>query len=208
MINGINKGRRNFLIGATSVVGATGVACAAIPFVASWSPSAKARAAGAPAMVDISKLKPGEMLTVPWRTRPVWVLYRTKQQLAELPKLNDRLADPFSKQPQQVPGLPHWDPVQRSIKPEYFVAVGICTHLGCIPTYVPHVGSEPFNPNWEGGFHCACHGSQYDLSGRVFTEQPAPLNLPVPPHYYRSDKVIVVGTMSDGSEADWAPSTW
>lgn len=208
MTKGVNKGRRKFLIGATSVVGAAGVAGAAIPFVLSWMPSARAKAAGAPAMADISKLKPGDMVTIPWRKRPVWILHRTKQQIAELPKLNGRLADPFSKEPQQAPNLPHWNPVQRSIKPEYFVAVGICTHLGCIPTYVPKVGSTSFNANWEGGFHCQCHGSQYDLAGRVYTDQPAPLNLPVPPHYYRSENVIVVGTMENGSEASWTPSIW
>ena len=208
MSKGINKGRRNFLIGATSVVGGAGVALAAVPFVRSWDPSARALAAGAPTVADISKVQPGEMITVRWRQMPVWVLRRTKRQLAELPKLNDQLSDPFSKKPQQAPNLPHWDPVQRSIKPEYFIAVGICTHLGCVPTYVPKVGPRPFNPHWEGGFHCACHGSQYDLAGRVFTDQPAPLNLPVPPHFYRSEDVIVVGRMQDGSESNWVPTTW
>ena len=203
-----DPGRRRFLTAATAAVGAIGLAAAAIPFIDSWEPSARALAGGGPVDVDISKLEEGQMLSFPWRRKPVWVLRRTKAQLAELPRLNDRLKDPMSQEPQQPPNLPHWDPVQRSITPEYLVLVGICTHLGCVPDYRPTPGSSGLGANWPGGFFCPCHGSRYDLAGRVMSGSPAPLNLPVPPHFYRSATVIRTGELADGSDRNWSPNTW
>ncbi len=203
-----DPGRRRFLTTASTVVGAAGVVAAAIPFVESLEPSARAKAGGAPVEVDISKLEPGQMLSVLWRKKPLWVVRRTKADLAELPKLNGQLKDPLSKVAQQVPNLPDWNPIQRSIKPEYLVLVGICTHLGCIPGYDPKPGSAGLGASWPGGFFCPCHGSRYDLSGRVMDGSPAPYNLPVPPHYYRTDSVIVAGEMKNGSEQAWSPVTW
>ncbi len=198
--------RRRILQGAVTAVGVVGVAVAAIPFIESLEPSESARALGAPVDIDISGLKPGTMLTAEWRQKPIWVLRRLPEQIAELPRLNGRLKDPLSRQPQQAPDLPNWNPVARSIKPEYLVLVGICTHLGCIPKYHPDVGS--LSPDWPGGFLCPCHGSRYDLAGRVMDGSPAPLNLPVPAHYYRSPGVIVAGELQNGSESDWTPDQW
>ncbi len=188
----VNKQRRYFLIGATAVVGGVGVVGAAVPFVASWSPSAKARALGAPIKVDISRLKPGEMLgPIPaWRSQPIFIVYRTPKALAELPKLDASRADPHSLQAQQPKDCQNeW----RSIRPEIGVYIGICTHLGCSPKYYPIVTPEPWDANWEGGFFCPCHGSMYDLAGRVQKDVPAPLNLVVPPYSFASDTVINVG---------------
>jgi len=203
-----DPGRRRFLTATTAVVGAIGVAAAAVPFIESWEPSARALAGGAPVEADIGKLEEGQMMSFLWRRKPVWVLRRTKEQLAELPKLNDQLKDPMSQEPQQPPNLPHWDPVQRSIKPEYLVLVGICTHLGCVPDYRPTPGSSELGASWPGGFFCPCHGSRYDLAGRVMQGSPAPLNLPVPPHFYRSETVIRAGELADGSDKNWSPNTW
>lgn len=200
--------RRRFLTTAATVVGAAGVATAAIPFIESLEPSARALAGGAPVEIDVGKLKPGQMMSTTWRKKPVWVLHRTDQQLQGLSKLNSRLKDPQSKTPQQPSNLPHWDPVQRSIKPHYLLVVGICTHLGCIPEYLRKANAPMQVANWPGGFYCPCHGSHYDLSGRIMKGSPAPLNLPVIPHYYKSDKVIVAGSMSNGSEQNWKPATW
>ncbi|HQS60066.1 MAG TPA: ubiquinol-cytochrome c reductase iron-sulfur subunit, partial [Gallionellaceae bacterium] len=178
---------------------------AAIPFIESMAPSARALGAGAPIDVNISKLAPGQMIIVPWRSRPVFVLHRTPAQLAILPTLNGMLRDPLSKEPQQVP---YCQNITRSIKPEYFVCVGICTHLGCIPGYHPQIAEPDLGENWEGGFFCPCHGSRYDLAGRVFQDVPAPLNLPVMPYYYISDAVLRVGTDKDGKGSNWEPNTW
>lgn len=194
MSDGINKGRRNFLIGATSVVGAAGVVGVAVPFVASWNPSAKALAAGAPIKVDISKLQEGDMLgPIPaWRSQPIFIVNRTKKMLDDMNKKKEleRLLDPDSKQPQQ-PSYAQND--TRSIKPAVLVMIGICTHLGCSPKYVPGVQPEPYDPKWIGGFYCPCHGSKYDLAGRVYKDQPAPLNMVIPPYYYESENVVIVG---------------
>lgn len=192
MSDGINKGRRNFLIGATSVVGAAGVVGVAVPFIGSWNPSARALAAGAPIKIDITKLQSGDMLgPIPaWRDKPIFVTNRTKKQLDMLNSQNGRLADPKSKEPQQPSYAQN---MTRSRKPDIGVLVGICTHLGCSPKYKPKVEPEDFDPNWIGGFYCPCHGSKYDLAGRVYVDQPAPLNLEVPPHYYENDKTIVIG---------------
>jgi ubiquinol-cytochrome c reductase iron-sulfur subunit len=198
--DGVNQGRRRFLTGATCVVGAAGVAGAAIPFVGSWNPSAKAKAAGAPVKANISKIEPGSMITVEWRGKPVYILRRTKEALASLDQTTDLIRDPdslASKQPTYV------DPVNRAIKPEYLVLVGLCTHLGCAPMFKPEVGVDPAsgqkNEKWVGGFFCPCHGSKFDLAGRVFQGVPAPTNLTVPPYSYESDSVIVIGVDQEGA---------
>ena len=188
--DGVNTGRRRLLIGATSAVGAVGAIGAAVPFVASWNPSAKAKAAGAPVKADISKLEPGQQMIVEWRGKPVWVVRRSDEVLKNLESLADRLRDPESQEPQQpayVTGI------ARSIKPEILVLVGICTHLGCSPKYRPEVAPVDLGKDWVGGFFCPCHGSRFDLSGRVFQGVPAPINLEVPPHHYLEDNVIVIG---------------
>jgi ubiquinol-cytochrome c reductase iron-sulfur subunit len=188
---GINKGRRQFLTAATSVVGAAGVVAVAVPFVGSWNPSAKARAAGAPVKADISKLEPGQMVVVEWRGKPVYVVRRTQDTLDELTKHGDILRDPESKESTQPKYV---DPVQRSIKPEYLVLLGLCTHLGCAPKYRPEVGAADLGgAAWKGGFFCPCHGSKFDLAGRVLKGVPAPLNLEVPPYSFEGDKVLVIG---------------
>ncbi|WP_417596687.1 ubiquinol-cytochrome c reductase iron-sulfur subunit [Oceanospirillum sp.] len=188
--DGVNKGRRRFLLGATSAVGAVGVVGVAVPFVASWNPSAKARAAGAPAKADISKLQPGQQMTIEWRGKPVWVINRTPEMMANLEKLSGQLADPNSEVPQQPEYITG---VLRSIRPEYAVMIGICTHLGCSPTYRPEVAPADLGEDWVGGFFCPCHGSRFDLSGRVYKGVPAPVNLEVPPYKYESDDIIVIG---------------
>lgn len=192
MSDGINKARRNFLIGATTAVGSAGVVGLAVPFLGSWNPSARALAAGAPIKIDISKLMPGEMLgPIPaWRDRPIFVMQRTEAMLVELTKNTSRLADPKSEEPQQ-PTYAQND--TRSIKPSLLVLVGICTHLGCSPKAKPVVEPEDFDPNWQGGFYCPCHGSKFDLAGRVYSGVPAPTNLEVPPYRYESESVIVIG---------------
>lgn len=192
----INVERRRFLTTASAVIGGVGVACAAVPFVASWNPSAKTQAAGAPVEVDISKLAVGQQLTVEWRGKPVWVINRSQTMLSDLPKLDNLLRDPNSNTDQQ-PTYAH--NLYRSIKPEYFVAVGICTHLGCVPNYRPDVGSV--SPDWLGGFFCPCHGSKFDLAGRVYKGVPAPLNLEIPPYTYKSDTVLVIGGEHQGGAA-------
>ena len=193
---GVDLKRRRMLLTATSAVGAVGVGFAAVPFLASWNPSAKAKAAGAPAEADISKLESGQLLRVKWRGKPVWVIRRTEKNLADLEGLNDKLADPDSQAPQQPD---YCQNKIRSIKPEYMVAVGICTHLGCSPTYRPEVAPADLGPEWKGGFFCPCHGSTFDLAGRVYSGVPAPTNLVVPPHQYLSDSVILIGV--DGGES-------
>ena len=190
--NSVNERRRNFLIGATSLVGAAGAVGVAVPFIGSWNPSARALAAGAPIKVDISKLAPGEILgPLPaWRDKPIFVVRRSEGQLSKLNSNNGRLADPDSSRPQQ-PGYAQND--TRSIKPEVLVLVGLCTHLGCSPQFKPLVRPEQFDAEWVGGFFCACHGSKFDLAGRVYAGVPAPANLEVPPHYYETDSVLVIG---------------
>jgi len=190
--DGFNKQRRYFLIGATSVVGALGVVGAAVPFVKSWNPSAKARALGAPVTVDFSRLNPGEMLgPIPaWRGQPIFILYRTPANLEELSKLDASRADPNSERDMQPAYAKNeW----RSRRPEFGIYVGLCTHLGCSPKYFPLVTTEPWDANWEGGFFCPCHGSMFDLAGRVSRGVPAPDNLRVPPYSFVGDKVVVIG---------------
>lgn len=195
----MNEGRRNFLIGATSVVGSAGVVGVAVPFLGSWNPSAKALAAGAPIKIDISKLVPGEIVgPIPaWRDKPVFVVKRSEEQLAKLNSQNDRLADPDSDEIAQQPQYAKNE--TRSIRPEVLVLVGICTHLSCSPKFRPAIAPQEFDAEWVGGFYCPCHGSKFDLAGRVYSGVPAPTNLPVPPHYYESESVIVIG--EDGGTA-------
>ncbi len=191
---GVNTTRRRFLTAATSVVGAAGAVGVAVPFVGSWNPSAKAKAAGAPVKVDISKIEPGRMITVEWRGKPVFIIRRTAEQLEVLKQSADLLRDPNSELPQQPAYV---DSVNRAINPEILVLVGLCTHLGCAPKDRFEAKVDPAtgaaDEAWPGGFFCPCHGSRFDLAGRVFKGVPAPSNLVVPPHSYESDTVIVVG---------------
>ena len=186
-----NPTRRRVLVGASLVVGGVGGVSALTPFVASWNPSAKARAAGAAVKADISKLEPGQQMIVSWRGKPVWIVRRNAAVLANLDSLNSKLADPDSfnaKQPAYVPNTPI-----RSLRDEVIVMIGLCTHLGCSPTYNPEVVPTAFDDNWQGGFYCPCHGSTFDLSGRVYKGKPAPTNLEIPPHFYETDTVILIG---------------
>lgn len=202
-----DRTRRRVLTVATTVAGCGALGGAAVPFVASMLPSARALAAGAPVDYDLSPLKAGELATVEWRKKPVWIVRRTKRELDTLPKDAPLLSDPKSQTAQQPPGMDlHLADGLRAVRPEYLVLVGICTHLGCIPDYRPQPGSV--GPNWRGGFYCPCHGSQYDLSGRVFAGSPAPLNLPVPPYYFKSRDVIRIGELKDGADQNWSPAIW
>ena len=189
--DGVNTGRRRFLSVATSAVAAAGVAGAAVPFVASWNPSASARAAGAPVKFDVSKIEPGQMVVVEWRGKPVYVMRRTSEQVAGLGALDPELKDPdseISQQPDYV-AMP-----TRSIRPEILVVIGLCTHLGCTPKFRPEVGAADLGgDSWLGGFFCPCHGSRFDLSGRVYAGVPASTNLEVPPYAFQDDQVIVIG---------------
>lgn len=186
----VNPGRRRFLTAATTVVGGVGVAFALVPFISSMQPSAKARAAGAPVRADISKLEEGQMIRVKWRGKPVWVVKRTPEMLDTLAGLDSQLRDPASEESEQ-PAYAQNE--VRSIKPEILVLIGICTHLGCSPTYRPDIAPADLGPDWKGGFFCPCHGSRFDIAGRVYAGVPAPTNLPVPPHRYLSDTEIMIG---------------
>ncbi len=185
-----NSGRRRFLTAATSVVGAVGMGFVLVPFISSMQPSAKARAAGAPVRADISKLESGQMIRVKWRGKPVWLVRRTEKMLEVLPTLDTTLRDPESLESIQPPYAQN---EYRSIKPELLVTVGICTHLGCSPTYRPDAGAADLGADWEGGFFCPCHGSKFDLAGRVYKGVPAPTNLEIPPHSYLSDTELLIG---------------
>jgi ubiquinol-cytochrome c reductase iron-sulfur subunit len=189
----IDGGKRTWLI-ASGCAGAIGAGFVAVPFVSSFEPSERARAAGAPVEVDITGVKPGEKITVAWRGKPVWVLRRTPEQLAELPKVDGELADPGSKRTNFSTTPEYARNDWRSIKKEVLVVVGICTHLGCSPGDKFTPGPQPSLPNdWPGGFLCPCHGSTFDMSGRVFKDKPAPDNLEVPPYMYLSDSRILIG---------------
>ena len=191
MNNGdVSQGRRRFLIGATSVVGGVGVVGAAVPFLGSWNPSAKAEAAGAPVTVNISKIEPGQQITVEWRGQPVWIIRRTDEMNENIEKLNDRVKDPNSEVPQQPEYI---DGILRSLKPEFAVLVGLCTHLGCVPDYRPEVPPPDLGDEWLGGLFCPCHGSRYDMAGRVYEAQPAPTNLVVPPYRFDDDSTLTIG---------------
>ncbi|MDF0605472.1 ubiquinol-cytochrome c reductase iron-sulfur subunit [Neisseriaceae bacterium TC5R-5] len=186
----VDKGRRRFLTVATSAVGGVAVVGMATPFVLSFFPSERAKAAGAPVEVDVSKIEAGQKINVEWRGKPVWLLNRTPEQLKSLPTLDARLVDPASELPQQPVYCQNG---HRSIKPELLVAVGICTHLGCSPTYRPDIAPADLGPEWVGGFYCPCHGSKFDLAARVFKGVPAPKNLEIPPHKYLSNTRLLIG---------------
>lgn len=188
---GVNQGRRRFLTATTAVVGGVGVVAAAVPFIKSWEPSARAKSAGAPVMADIGKVESGQMVTFEWRGQPVWVVNRSKEQLAALASQDPRLKDPKSDNADQQPDYAKNE--YRSIKPEWLVLVGLCTHLGCVPDYFPELKPEPFDPNWKGGFYCPCHKSRYDMAGRVYDGVPAPANLRVPPYHFVTDTQIQIG---------------
>ncbi len=181
---GADNSRRRFLTAATSVVGGVGAVIAVVPFLSTWNPSARAKSAGAPVEADIGKLEPGQQVIVKWRGKPVWIVRRSDDALATL-KGNDLLRDPESNESDQ----PEYAKNEgRSIKPEYLVVVGICTHLGCSPSYRPEITAD-----WRGGFFCPCHGSTFDIAGRVLAGVPAPYNLVIPPHYYVSDTTVLIG---------------
>ena len=189
----IDKDKRNWII-TTCAVGGAGAAAVAVPFVSTFQPSERAKAAGAAVEVDISAMKPGEKLTVEWRGKPVWIVKRTPEQLAGLPKLDSQLADPKSERKPEELTPEYARNEARSIKPEIFVAVGICSHLGCSPTDKFQLGAQPSLPDdWAGGFLCPCHGLTFDIAGRVYKNKPAPDNLEVPPHMYLSDAKLLIG---------------
>jgi ubiquinol-cytochrome c reductase iron-sulfur subunit len=190
-VGAVDLGRRRFLTATATVVGGIGAAFVAVPFLKSWSPSERAQAAGAPVEADISKLEEGAMMTVEWRGKPVWLLKRSQQMLDDLPGLKDQLLDPNSEMASQQPK--YAQNASRSIKPEVLVLVGICTHLGCSPTFRPDVAPADMGPNWKGGFFCPCHGSRFDLAGRVYKGVPAPSNLEVPSYRYLSDSRVLIG---------------
>jgi ubiquinol-cytochrome c reductase iron-sulfur subunit len=193
----VDKDKRRFLTAATSVVGAVGAGFVAVPFIASWMPSERAKNAGAPVEADISKLEEGRLMIVEWQSKPVWIVRRSKQMLDNLPKLDDSLRDPASENTDQQPEYAQNE--TRSRKPEILVLVGICTHLGCSPTYRPEIAPADLGDEWLGGFFCPCHSSRFDMAGRVYTGVPAPTNLAVPPHYYLTENTILVG--EDGGAA-------
>ncbi len=188
----VDNGRRTWLI-TSAAMGGVGAAAVAVPFVSSFSPSERAKAAGASVEFDVSKLQPGEKAVVEWRGKPVWVMRRTPEQLAALEQIDGQLADPASDRT-AYPTPEYAKNRHRSIKPEFLVAVGICTHLGCSPGDKFTPGPQPSLPDdWKGGFLCACHGSTFDMAGRVFKNKPAPDNLEIPPHQYLSDTVLLIG---------------
>ena len=187
----VNQSRRRFLTAATSVVGVAGAVGVAVPFIGSWNPSAKAKAAGAPVRINLAAIEPGQMITEEWRGKPVFILRRTDEALAGLKKVIGDVSDPDSQVEQQ----PNYAQNEtRSIRPEFMIMLGVCTHLGCAPQFRPDVGAKDMGGDaWQGGFFCPCHGSKFDLAGRVYKSVPAPINLEVPPHTYETDTMIVVG---------------
>ncbi|MFT7235266.1 MAG: ubiquinol-cytochrome c reductase iron-sulfur subunit [Methylophagaceae bacterium] len=196
MTNTVDVDKRRFLTNATTIVGGFGAIAVAIPFISSLSPSAKAEAAGVPVTLDISKLTVGQMITVEWRGKPVWVLRRSSETLSALPTLVPRLRDPDSDNPEQQPN--YCQNPNRSIRDDILILVGICTHLGCSPTHRPELAPDDLGPDWKGGFFCPCHGSTFDLAGRVYSGVPAPSNLVVPPHHYTGDGQLLIGADAKG----------
>jgi ubiquinol-cytochrome c reductase iron-sulfur subunit len=194
----VNNSRRRFLTAATAVVGGAGVVGAAVPFIASWNPSARAKAAGAPVEVNVGKIQPGQLIRAEWRGKPVYVVRRTKKTVSDLAKHDDQLRDPNSEKAQQPEYATN---AYRSIKPEFLVALGVCTHLGCAPTH--HGGDfEEFVEGVPNGFFCPCHGSKFDMAGRVFQGVPAPLNLVVPEHSFINDNTLLIGVSPDESKGE------
>ena len=197
-VNGpVNTGRRRFLTATTAVVGAVGAGIAAVPFIKSWNPSARAKLAGAPVTADISGLQEGQRLILEWRGQPIWIVKRSKAVLDALPTLDANLRDPQSENLDQQPA--YIKGVTRSLKPEISVLVGLCTHLGCSPEMVAKIGPAPFDPEWKGGYFCPCHKSRFDMAGRVFQGVPAPTNLKVPPYRFADDKTLIIGVMPEGA---------
>ena len=197
----VNTGRRRFLTATTAVVGAVGAGFAAVPFIKSWSPSARARFAGAPVNQDISALAEGAQLVINWRGQPIFIARRSSAMLDVMKSLDNLLADPQSAASDQPKYAQN---PTRSIKPEISVLVGVCTHLGCAPEFLPEVKPEPFDPDWKGGYFCPCHKSRYDLAGRVFKAQPAPANLPVPPYHFIGDTTLEIGVDPTSSNSTGA----
>lgn len=191
-----DQGRRQFLIGATTAVGAVGIGLTTVPFLATWEPSAKTRATGGPVALNVSRLKPGQILKVQWRGQTMGVLRRDAAMLSHLPEVESRLSDPGSQQSKQ-PGYAANE--ARALNPEYLVVNMHCTHLGCIPTVLPEVGAQPFDEDWKGGFYCPCHKSKFDLSGRVYSGVPAPTNLVIPPYHFTDKDNIVIGIDPEGA---------
>ena len=197
-VNGpVNTGRRRFLTATTAVVGAVGAGIAAVPFIKSWNPSARAKLAGAPVTADISGLQEGQRLILEWRGQPIWIVKRSKAVLDALPTLDANLRDPQSENLDQQPA--YIKGVTRSLKPEISVLEGLCTHLGCSPEMAAEIKPEPYDPNWKGGYFCPCHKSRFDMAGRVYLGVPAPTNLVVPPHHFADDTTIVVGVDPQGA---------
>ncbi|WP_296278794.1 ubiquinol-cytochrome c reductase iron-sulfur subunit [Pseudoxanthomonas sp.] len=196
-VNGpVNTGRRRFLTATTAVVGAVGAGIAAVPFIKSWNPSARAKLAGAPVTADLTGLQEGQRLILEWRGQPIWIVKRSKAILDALPTLDANLRDPQSTNKDQQPSYITGE--TRSLKPEISVLVGLCTHLGCSPEMAAEIKPEPYDPNWKGGYFCPCHKSRFDMAGRVFQGVPAPTNLVVPPHFYQDDNTIVIGLDPQG----------
>jgi len=194
--DGVNKGRRRFLVATTSVVGGIGVGFAAVPFIKSWMPSARAQAVGAPVEVNIGKLKEGQLLKVQWRGQTIGVLRRTQEMISGLNKVDEMLVDPQSadsEQPEYAQGE------ERALNPEILVVNMHCTHLGCVPQMIPQVGPQPFEENWQGGFYCPCHKSKFDLSGRVYKGVPAPANLKIPPYSFLDERTVMIGVSPQGA---------
>jgi len=196
--NELDQGKRRFLVAATGIAGGIASAAAAVPFVASMLPSERAKAAGAPVEADIGNLAPGEMTRVEWRGKPVWIVRRTQEMLETVKQNEGKVADPRSERKKEL--TPEYARNEfRSIKPEYLVVVGICTHLGCSPVDKFKAQAEAFEADWKGGFYCPCHGSLFDLAGRVYKNKPAPDNLEVPPHTYLSDTKLLIGEDKKGA---------
>ena len=185
-----NNSRRSFLVAATMMVGAVGTVGVTIPFIQSWNPSAKAQATGAPVKVDLSKMEPGQQIIVEWRGKPIFLVRRTQTMLKNIRFLNSKLRDPQSKKSVQPTYIIN---ESRAKRDEYLIVVGLCTHLGCSPKYMPTVKPMKFDPEWQGGYYCPCHGSKFDLAGRVFKGVPAPTNLEVPPYIFESHTIVIIG---------------
>lgn len=194
--DGVNKERRRFLIATTAAVGAVGVGFAAVPFIKSWEPSAKAKAVGAPVEVNLAKLNYGQLLKVQWRGQTIGILKRNEQMLSGLPKVEASLADPSSSKSEQ-PEYASND--ERALDPQFLVINMHCTHLGCVPALITEVGAQPFDPDWQGGFYCPCHKSKFDISGRVYSGMPAPSNLKIPPYSFVDDSTLMIGVNPEGA---------
>jgi ubiquinol-cytochrome c reductase iron-sulfur subunit len=193
--DGVNKKRRRFLVATTSVVGAVGAGFAAVPFIQSWTPSAKAQAVGAPVVVDLSDLEIGQLLKVQWRGQAIGVLRRTPETIALLPEINQFLKDPESLESDQPPFAQN---EARALKDEFLVVNMHCTHLGCVPQFLPEVGPQPFEEHWNGGFFCPCHKSKFDMAGRVYKSVPAPTNLRIPPYSFIDGSTLIIGVNPEG----------